>query len=276
MAAGGASIQNLSQPLLARCSVPYPSLAVQAKIAEVLTAYDDLMEANFQRIKLLEKMAQVTFEEWFVRLRFPGHETTQFDPETCLPEGWKKATVGSLLSKVRATTKIPASQFQLTGSIPVIDQSREFVAGFTDNKEALLDLGPTIVFGDHTRVLKLIKFPFARGADGTQIIISNTKRMPQHLFYLRLKNIDLSDYHYARHFKFLKDFEVKIPSYELAERFDSFAENIYKLILKLREQSSLLKEARDLLLPRLMTGSVDVYDYLAQMAEKQVALENAA
>ena len=143
--------------------------------------------------------------------------------------------------------------------LPIIDQSREFVAGYTDDKDALVNTElPIIVFGDHTRILKYIQFPFAKGADGTQLIISNTTRMPQSLFYFSLVAVDLSDYHYARHFKYLKAEEIFVPPLDIANKFDKFASPILLRIQKLRDTSNKLSEARDRLLPKLMSGEITV------------------
>jgi type I restriction enzyme, S subunit len=65
-------------------------VSTQRKIASILSAYDDLIENNLKRIKLLEEKAQLTYEEWFVRMKFPGHETAVFDEESGLPEGWER------------------------------------------------------------------------------------------------------------------------------------------------------------------------------------------
>ncbi len=244
---------------LSLLKLPYLDIKTQRKIASILSAYDDLIENNLKRIKLLEEQAQLTYEEWFVRFKFPGHETTKFDEETGLPEGWEVNKVGSLLGKIKSTKKIKSSEILETGIIPVVDQSRSYIKGFTNEAEALINIDrPIIVFGDHTRVLKFINFPFARGADGTQVILSKSERMPQHLFYFTLKDVDLSNYHYARHFKFLKDSEVIVPTKNIAENFEEIVKKNYDLILNLQKQNQHLKEARDMLLPRLMSGMIDV------------------
>ena len=237
-----------------------PPLETQKKIASILSGYDDLIENNLKRIKILEEMAQQTYEEWFVRMRFPGHESATINSETGLPEGWEKDFVSNQLGKVKSTTKIKSSEFQNEGRIPVIDQSRSFIAGFTNDKSALIEyVGvPYIVFGDHTRILKLINFDFARGADGTQIVVSKNPRMPQHLFYFSLLNIDLSNYHYARHYKYLKDSEIIIPTENIAKNFEQLAKKNFDAIQNLRNQNQRLREARDILMPRLMMGMVEV------------------
>lgn len=258
-AQGAANQASITLESIKKFNFLLPPLPTQRKIASILSSYDDLIENNLKRIKLLEEKAQRTYEEWFVKMRFPGHETSVFNQETGLPEGWEKVKVDTLLDKVKSTTKIKSSEILSNGKFPVIDQSRDFVAGYTDDETALLEINePLIVFGDHTRIVKFVNFNFARGADGTQLILSNSKRMPQHLFYQTLLSIDLSNYHYARHFKFLKDCEVLLPIQPVSESYEIIAKPMYEMINKLRTQNRLLKEARDILLPRLMSGMVDV------------------
>ena len=208
-------------------------------------------------IKLLEEAAQRLYKEWFVDLRFPGHEHTKIVDG--VPEGWKRTSVESLIGKVERTKLIPTSEYLPEGEIPVIDQSREFIAGYTNDVQAIVKTDePIIVFGDHTRILKLIQFPFAKGADGTQLIVSVSDRMPQRLLYCSLMNIDLSNYHYARHFKYLKSEIILLPSQAVADAFEKIADPIYKMIQCCRNQCYQAQEARDRLLPKLMSGEVEV------------------
>lgn len=261
--ATGAAQPDLNHSAFKSIDISFPeSKETQRKIAKILSNYDDLIENNLKRIKILEEMAQQTYEEWFVRMRFPGYETTKINETTGLPEGWERDLVGNQLDKIKSTTKIKSSEIQKSGLFPVIDQSRDFIAGFTNDRVAVLRYSntPYIVFGDHTRVLKLINFDFARGADGTQIIKSKNERMPQHLFYFTLMNIDLSNYHYARHFKYLKDSEIIIPTESIANTFEDLVKLNYDIIFNLQSQNQRLREARDILLPRLMMGLVDVED----------------
>lgn len=94
--AGGANIQNLNQQILSNFKINLPPLETQKKIASILSGYDDLIENNLKRIKILEEMAQQTYEEWFVRMRFPGHQSATINSETGLPEGWEKVKLGNL------------------------------------------------------------------------------------------------------------------------------------------------------------------------------------
>ena len=254
----GANIQNLSQSRLGNCEVSVPNIEEQREIATILSRYDSLIENYQKQIKLLDEAAQRLYKEWFVNLRFPGHESTKIVDG--VPEGWEKKKVGDLIAKVQRTKQVPANEYLKTGSIPVIDQSRNYIAGYTNDSECLVIVTtPYIVFGDHTRVLKYIPFSFAKGADGTQLIMSNDlKRMPQSLFYISLIGIDLSNYSYARHFKYLKEESILVPSVNIATSYDNIVAKYHHNIQKNRENIHLLTEARDRLLPKLMSGEIAV------------------
>lgn len=229
----------------------------QEKIANTLSAYDDLIENNQKQIKLLEEAARRLYKEWFVDLHFPGYENTKIVDG--VPEGWIKEKIGKIIKKVHRTKQIVASEYKDEGSIPIVDQSRAFVAGYTNDLEARVDFGiPIIVFGDHTRIVKLIQFPFAKGADGTQLIISDCLEMPQRLLYCSIMNIDLSNYHYARHFKYLKEEKIMIPTVKVANEFENNVTGIFSKIQNCRDEIIRCQKTRDLLLPKLMSGEVEV------------------
>ena len=163
----GSSQKALTISTLKRIQIPIPPLPIQERIADILSAYDDLIENNQKQIKLLEEAAQRLYKEWFVDFRFPGHETTPIVDG--IPEGWERRKVADLIDKPLHSKEIRATEYLSSGLIPIIDQSRNFIAGYTNDEDAKLDLKkPIIVFGDHTRILKFIQFPFAKGADGTQ------------------------------------------------------------------------------------------------------------
>ena len=242
---------------LQELNVIFPPLYTQNKIAQILSYYDDLIENSQKQIKLLEEAAQRLYREWFIDLRFPGHETTPIMDG--VPEGWEKVEVGTCIAKIARTKQVMTAELLDVGRIPVVDQSRSFVAGYTNDEETIVDLGtPIIVFGDHTRVLKYIQFPFAKGADGTQLIVTNNEKMPQSLFYCSLVNVDLSNYHYARHFKYLKAEEILLPSLDVAHQFDGVVSPLFEQVQMLRDKCKLAAEARDRLLPKLMSGEIEV------------------
>ena len=167
---GAANQANVSPSQIGSLCIYLPPLPTQRKIAAILSAYDDLIENNLRRIKILEEMAQNLYREWFVKFRFPDHKHARFtdSPLGRIPEGWEVVKVGEILKKVKRGSKIQKHYYAAEGLIPVVDQEKEFIVGYTDSTESLIsDDLPLIVFGDHTRVLKFIDFPFACGADGT-------------------------------------------------------------------------------------------------------------
>ena len=209
-----------------------------------------LSRVNFSIIinDYLDEMAKTIFDYWFVQYDFPDENGKPYKSsggelfynkvlKKLIPVGWTVDTIGNLLAKVPNTTKIPSAEIGKKGSIPVIDQSSNYIAGYTDDKTSILSNETGyIVFGDHTRVVKYIRFPFARGADGTQIINSDTSAMPNEIFYQVIKSIDLSNHGYARHFKYLKATAIAIPSANLGDVYAQKVRKWYEI------QVSLVKE----------------------------------
>jgi len=257
---GGTNISNLNQDILGNLEVPLPPIPVQKRITEVLSAYDELIENNQRRIRILEEMARSLYREWFVHFRYPGHENIPLvdSPLGPIPQGWEVKKVGDLLVKVTRQKKVKKQDYIDHGALPVIDQGRELIGGFTDNLESTYtsDL-PVVVFGDHTRVMKFIDFPFACGADGTQLLQSTDERMPTGLLYYTVSNIDLSNYGYARHFKFLKEEGVIVPSVDVAKVFTGKVGQMRKHMSVLQKQMDNLRNTRDLVLPKLLSGEID-------------------
>lgn len=254
---GATGRQRVNNEVFERIDIEFPVIYTQNKIANILSVYDDLIENNEKQIKLLEEAAQRLYKEWFVDLRFPGYEYTEIIDG--VPEGWQKEHIKNVIGKVPRSKQIKASEYLKNGLFPIIDQSRDFIAGYTNDSESVVKMDkPVIVFGDHTRVLKYIQFPFAKGADGTQLIISNEENLPQSLLYLSLLAVDLSNYHYARHFKYLKEELIFVPTKEVADEFDKIITPVLVQIQKLRDISNKAIEARDRLLPKLMSGELEV------------------
>ena len=272
---------NLNTGILERISFKAPELSDQKRIAAVLSALDAKIALNHRINSELEGMAKLLYDYWFVQYDFPlsaAQATALGKPRLAgkpyrtsggpmvyheqlkreIPKGWKVKSIDAILAKEAPSRKIPASEILKSGPIPVIDQSKEFICGFTNDEDALIRGTPKIIFGDHTRILKFINFDFARGADGTQMIASNSESMPPHLFYHSLLKIDLSSYGYARHFKFLKQSNITLPDPNIAQRFEEIVASNYELIRANTFQNQELTTLRDWLLPMLMNGQVRV------------------
>ncbi len=253
----GAAQPSLNRNFVYGVKIKFPDPTKQSEVVEILDKYDDLIENNKRRIELLEESARQLYKEWFVRFRFPGHEHVKIIDG--VPEGWNSQKVGELLRKVKRPGKVKKESYLDVGDFPCVDQSQDFVGGYTNDLEVILkEPLPLVVFGDHTRVLKFVDFPFACGADGTQLLHPCDSRLSIEYFYFALVAIDLSNYFYARHFKFLKDQIILIPSEQLVRTFTDFASINMKQVSKLRDQNMQLALARDLLLPKLMSGEIAV------------------
>jgi len=254
--ASGAATPIINKTAFGNIQLSVPSIETQRCIMLILGAYDDLIEVNRRRIAVLEEMARGLFEEWFVRFRFPGYEQL-VTPER-QPHDWRLVKVGAVLRKFRRPEKVQKQEYEQDGTIPCIDQGTDFIGGYTNNADALITSPlPLCVFGDHTRVLKFITFPFASGADGTQLLYPIDGLTPEFL-YFSLLNIDLSNQHYARHFKFLKEHEIWLPAVKQIERFTTVVKPQMELVESIRFQNQKLAASRDLLLPRLISGQLSV------------------
>ncbi|MCD4819346.1 MAG: restriction endonuclease subunit S [Candidatus Cloacimonetes bacterium] len=248
------------------------SLPVQKKIAKILSELDAKIELNNRINQELEAMAKTLYDYWFVQFDFPDKNGKPYkssggkmifneELKREVPSGWEVDTVETFLLKEQLGKKVPAREYKNEGNIPVIDQSTDFICGFTNNNDSLIKANePRIVFGDHTRILKLINFNFARGADGTQVILSNNERIPQYLFFQILSMIDLSNYGYARHFKFLKQSKIVVPEKTISQNYNALVKPFWNEIKSKIFENQQLTKLRDWLLPMLMNGQVTVGD----------------
>jgi type I restriction enzyme S subunit len=252
--------------------IPDIDFDAQDRIGNLLANLDQKIALNNQINEELEAMAKTLYDYWFVQFDFPDQNGKPYkssggkmvyNPELKreIPEGWGVESVGNLLDKVTKAEKIENNSIEFIGEIPVIDQSQKYIAGFTNNENAILQpQDGHVIFGDHTRVVKYINFDYARGADGTQVLISNNENISNVLLYHMIEDFDLSNYGYARHFKFLKEKTVIVPDKEVSSKFETQANVIYEKIKNNIFENQELTQLRDWLLPMLMNGQVRVED----------------
>ncbi|WP_127222861.1 restriction endonuclease subunit S [Neisseria meningitidis] len=250
--------------------IPVFDLKTQQSIAAVLSALDKKIALNKQINARLEEMAKTLYDYWFVQFDFPDANGKPYKSsggdmvfdETLkreIPKGWGSIELQSCLAKIPNTTKILNKDIKDFGKYPVVDQSQDFICGFTNDEKSILNPQDAhIIFGDHTRIVKLVNFQYARGADGTQVILSNNERMPNYLFYQIINQIDLSSYGYARHFKFLKEFKIILPSKDISQKYNEIANTFFVKVRNNIKQNHQLTQLRDFLLPMLMNGQVSV------------------
>lgn len=136
-------------------------------------------------------------------------------------KNWQEEKIGNLLLKVKKQKKVKRGDYLSKGLYPVIDQGDDLIGGYTENEDDLFNGNlPAIIFGDHTRRFKWVNFPFAIGADGTQILVPK-ENLDRRFFFYALKAAPLKNYGYQRHFKYLKDLQIEFPDKKGQEKIAS-------------------------------------------------------
>ncbi len=265
--AEGSTINHLYQRDLINFEIDLPNIEKQRKVANVLNLLDNKISNNNKIISELESMAKTIYDYWFLQFEFPNEEGKPY--KSCgekmvwneelkkkIPEGWNLKKVGEILAKIPNTYKYTSSEYKEDGKFPIIDQSSNFICGYTDKEEDLLKINDCVVFGDHTKFVKYVNFNFARGADGTQILDSFDDRLPNYLLYMQISNMKLVNQGYSRYFKFLKDKYVIIPEKQVSDMYINNVKMGLEKIKKCREENRELSKLRDYLLPLLINGQV--------------------
>jgi type I restriction enzyme S subunit len=251
----GAGVPTLNQNHLHSIKLKIHSLPTQERIADILSTYDDLIENNNKRIALLEKAAQELYKEWFVRFRFPGHETTKF--VNGLPEGWEVKKVKSLVNRLPFGTLYKSENTLPEGKVIVIDQSQDAYAGFHNDAPSHIASieNPIALFGDHSCKYQLMITPFSL-SENVVPYTAKGDMLTVYLYYSLCGLVETSEY--KRHWKELMSKKVLVAPHDLQKNFSIFLKDKLLLIESLKEQNFNLAKQRDLLLPRLMSGKLEV------------------
>lgn len=253
----GATMSSLNQDIIKRISLPQTSLTIQKKIAAILSTYDDLIENNKRRIDILEKIAEEIFNEWFVRLRFPGHGQEKIIKG--IPIGWPIKKVIEIINRHGFGRIYREKELAQTGQIVVIDQSEKKALGYYNGEpehRASLRI-PIILFGDHSCKMQIMTNPFSlaenvipfRAKDGLSTIF---------LYYLTKNLIKTTEY--KRHWTEFIHKEIILPPIKLQNEFSKIAMYHIQLGEMLESVNDNLQYSRNLLLLRLLSGKLSVED----------------
>ena len=246
----GAVQQVINLSDLKRVKVRLPSRQIQERIADILSAYDDLIENNRRRIALLEKAARLLYREWFVHFRFPGHEHVKIIGG--LPWGWQRRTVGHIIEFKYGRALKKANR--IDGPFPVYGSS-----GIIGSHQAALAEGPAIVVGRKGNVGSIFWSPVSFWPIDTVYFIP--KEQVDYWLYLALPSAGFQNTHAGvpglnRDFAYSR--RLTSPPILLRRLFNEAVEPIYSQRTTLKIYNQKLAEARDLLLPRLMNGEIAV------------------
>ncbi|WP_083468530.1 restriction endonuclease subunit S [Stenotrophomonas pictorum] len=246
----GATVDRIPLTNFPGFEIFVPSLGEQRRIAAVLFAYDDLIATNQRRIALLEDAARRLYREWFVHLRFPGHETvTVVDG---VPEGWARKTLGQI-APLKYGRALKATE-RKDGQVPVYGSS-----GVVGNHDRALVDGGAIVVGRKGNVGSLYFSPEPCFPIDTVFFIdpeASTFYLLQALSNLNFISSDAAVPGLNRNYAHL--LSLLVPAGEVAASFETLVAPLYSQAFQLERQKKKLARARDALLPKLMSGQLDV------------------
>lgn len=269
-----------------KARIPPPS--TQRRIADILSAYDDLIDNNRRRMALLEESARQLYQEWFVRLRFPGHEHIRIT--NGVPEGWQRKVLENCVSDLETGNRPKGGVSGIFDGVPSIgaesivgaghfdfsqtkyvpeDYFLKLRSGIVQDRDVLVykDGGRPGHFTPHVSIFG-DGFPFSRMAINSHVYrLRGTKDIPQAFLYYHLSSEPMMDWMnkagsgaaipgIAR--KDLLRLPIVVPASAVTREFSEFANCVLTQIFKLASISKKLRDARDLLLPRLMSGELAV------------------
>lgn len=279
---GGTNISNLNQDILNALEVPFPPFPTQRKIATILSSYDDLIENNLRRIKILEEMAQNLYREWFIKFRFPGHQTARFtdSPLGRIPEGWEVKDVENTFAILGGGTpskSVPEywdegtinwyspTDLTATGSM-FMERSGNQISELGLKKSSARLFPPFSVMMTSRATLGVISINATEACTNQGFITCvPNERFPLYTLYYWLKEnveyfISLGT---GATFKEItkgvfKTIELVVPAQAIVTQFEDTVQPFALQILNLQRKNTALRRTRDLLLPRLISGEVDV------------------
>lgn len=253
----GTTRGKLTQGVMRNILLPLPSLPEQQKIALVLSKIQQAIKQQDKIIQITKELKKSLMNRLFTEgLRGEEQRETEIG---LIPKSWEIIDVESCLShKEIRVGKIKNQDFKQFGKYAIIDQGQSLIAGFSDDVAQVYqgDL-PIIIFGDHTRILKFIDFPFICGADGTKVLLPKEGIYPKFLFYA-LSKLDIQSRGYNRHYRLLKEKEVPLPCIEEQKEIANILSNIEKKLTQAETRKQTLQAIFKTMLNQLMTGRVRV------------------
>ncbi len=251
----GSTMLNLNTGILSAVPVNLPPIKTQHCIADILSTYDNLIENNRKQIKLLEEAAQRLYKEWFVDLRFPGWESTKIVGG--VPEGWSLYTLSEVSPIL--TGKKDANYGTEDGAYPFFTCSQEPIKA----PNYSFDTNAVILAGNGDFNVKLYRGKFE--AYQRTYVLSPKNEEYLYLLYnaVRMSMQELFVGAAGSTIKFLtkgmiERISVIVPSQKILMQYNSFSENTQREIENCKQKIQLATEARDRLLPKLMSGEIEV------------------
>lgn len=273
----GATMPNLNTGILRSIPVRYPPKGIQNRIVSILSAYDDLIENNTRRIEILEEIARRLYEEWFVQFRFPGYEGV-FDTDG-LPQGWrysKLSEIASYIGRGISPKYDEEADCLVINQKCIRNQRLDVQLSRRQSKkvpvEKLIQFGDVLInstgvgtLGRVAQVHEVLEHvtvdshvTIARAGEFVDVdYFGSTLLSMQHFFELQgVGSTGQTELSRSR----IAEADVIVPPYELQTRFGKSIRSMRLLCAQLAKKNSNLRAQRDLLLPKLISGEIDVSD----------------
>lgn len=278
--ATGATVRHTAPERIYNAKINIPkSLQTQIRIASILSSYDDLIENNLKRIKLLEETAQNIYKEWFVNFRFPNYEHTAFDKENGLPVGWENTEIKNFATVVTGKTPSTSNSNYFGGEIPFIKTPDMHQNIYMDDVEQYLSLDGaesqsnkylpknTVIIsciGARAGVVAITSKP-SQTNQQINAIISNKLNLNFWL-YFSCKELESTIHAIGSSGATMtnvskgkfENIKLNLPTDKIVKEYDIIVGCVFEQILIFQQQNQKLKEARDILLPRLMNRTIEV------------------
>ena len=273
-AAHGAAQQNLSLASIREFEIRVPAIDTQRRIAAVLTAHDDLIENNIRRTQVLEETAREIYQEWFVRFRYPGHESVPLAGSRIglIPEGWGAGSFGDLVA-LNTTTVDPRAVDPTTPAVGLEHIPRRRItlddwgqAGALGSRKTTFVAGD-LLFGKIRPYFHKVCLAPVDGLCSTDAIVLRPRAENWGQAILAIASDEFVAHAVQTSngtkmpradWKVLREFPVALPPRAIARRFSDSARAVLGQAEALMFQTRSLARLRDLLLPGLVTGKVDV------------------
>ena len=271
----GVAQKGIRSSDLASITVHHPDLPTQHRIADILSAYDDLIENNNRRMALLEETIHLLYREWFVYLRFPGHERVKVVDG--VPEGWRRAIASELIDfnprtavlKDEVRPYVPMGSLSTT-SMRISDIEERLPKGgakFQNEDTLLARITPCLENGK-TGFVQFLETGEETATGSTEFIVMRGTKVPPTWVYCLARSATFrqhainsmtgSDGRQRVDKDSLKGFALLLPPTRVLGEWESVVRVHFDQVHLLSSQNQRLREARDLLLPRLMNGSIAV------------------
>lgn len=273
----GTKMPRGSKHAIMKYLVPDIDLSIQKRIADVLSAYDDLIENNNKRIALLEKAAQELYKEWFVRFRFPGHEKVKF--VNGLPEGWERKKISEYYNTSSGGTPSRTNeQFYTNGIYPWIKTGEVKDTIIIDTEEYITDkaikhssaklIPPrSVIMAMYGVNIGMLGYVDTEMTCNQACCVFADKREFSTRHYLYQYLMSIREYLLLISFgaaqqnvsqDLIKKIKIVMPTDDVVLEYEKKIDTIYNSIRSLMYKNKNLIKQRDLLLPRLMSGKLEV------------------